>query len=195
MTERKLRKTLLDSIPIETDRLMLRYIERDDARDMYEYASLPEVCEYLLWSPHINIAATEGYIEFLQKRYLRGLYGDWAVVHKENGKMIGTCGFAAVDTSTKSCEIGYVLSPKYRGKGYMTEAVKAVLELSFEQLGLLTANLRIITENIPSIRLAERVGFNLDRVGHSEMEIKGIMRDIAHYSMSKDEYEIKKEAV
>ncbi len=195
MTERGIRKALLNSIPIETERLVLRYIESGDAYDMFEYASLSEVCEFLLWSPHINVSATEGYIEFLQKRYLRGLYGDWAVVLKETNKMIGTCGFASINTSAKSCEIGYVLSPKYRGKGYMTEAVNAVLKLSFERLDMLEANLRIIAENSSSVKLAKRVGFKLDRVAESEMEIKGVMRDIAHYSMSKAEYETKKEAV
>ena len=132
---------------------------------MYEYSSLPEVCRFLLWSPHINVAATSGYIEFLEKRYLRGLYGDWAVELKENHKMVGTCGFANVDTSADTCEIGYVLSPAYRGKGYMTEAVQAVLDLAFDKLGLGCAKLRIIRENTDSIKLAERVGFSRDERG------------------------------
>lgn len=194
MTERKLRRTLQSCIPIETDRLILRYIQPEDAHDMYEYASLPEVSEYLLWSPHINEAATLGYIEFLQKRYHRGLYADWAVVLKENNKMIGTCGFANVDSWGKTCEIGYVLSPMYRGKGYMSEAVRAVLDLSFEQMGLKEAHLRIISQNEPSIRLAERVGFRLSEIVYSEMEIKGIDRDISHYTLSANEYKTKKEA-
>ena len=194
MTQRGLRKILQKSIPIETERLILRYIEPNDAYDMFEYASIPEVCEYLLWSPHINVAATSGYIEFLQKRYVKGLFGDWAVVLKEENKMIGTCGFANIDSNMNQCEIGYVLSPKYRRKGYMTEAVEAVLQLSFEKLGMLNAKLRIIEQNQDSIRLAKRVGFKLDTIIENEMEIKGAMRNIAHYSMSKAEYERKKEA-
>lgn len=195
MTERMFRKKLLSAVPVETERLLLRNIQPEDANDMYEYASIPEVCEYLLWSPHVNVDATLGYIEFLQKRYLKGLYGDWAIVLKKENKMIGTCGFAAIDSSTMTCEIGYVLSPKYRGNGYMTEAVNAVLELSFKKLGILNTELRIILQNESSVRLAERVGFHLDRIGYSEMEIKGIERDIAHYRMSYDEFIAKKEAV
>lgn len=194
MNERKMRKILLKEMPIETERLVLRYIELKDAYDMYEYASIPEVCEYLLWDPHINLSATEGYIEFLNKRYLRGLYADWAVVLKSTGKMIGTCGYAMIDTAENYGEIGYVLSPYFRGKGYMSEAVKAVLELSFEKLGLSRATLRIIEDNLDSIRLAERLGFAFD--GNSKMEIKGRERDIVHYSFSQEQYErIKNEAV
>ena len=196
MTARKIRKTLIKSIPIETERLTLRYISPSDAEDMFEYSCIDEVCEYLLWSPHINVDVTKGYIEFLQKRYLRGLYADWAVVITETGKMIGTCGFADLNIRDKSCEIGYVLSPYFRSKGYMTESVMAVLKLAFETLQLNSARLRIIDENVASKKLAERVGFALDRVGYQELEIKGVRRDIAHYIMTLDMYEkIKNEAV
>ena len=188
MTARKLRKSLLKSIPLETERLILRYIEPTDVEDMFEYSSVDEVCEYLLWSPHLNIDVTKGYIEFLQKRYLRGLYADWAVTLKDSGKMIGTCGYANINTHEKSCEIGYVLSPRYRNKGYMTEAVVAVLKLTFEVLQLKSAHLRIINENEDSKRLARRVGFVLDRVEYQELEIKGMLRDIAHYSMTFEMY-------
>ncbi len=194
MTERKLRRALLNSIPIETERLILRYIRPEDAHDMYEYASLPEVSEFLLWSPHINVSATLGYIESLQKRYHRGLYGDWAVVLKENDKMIGTCGYANINTAAMTCEIGYVLSPEYWGKGYMTEAVNAVLDLSFEKLGFKEAVLRIIAQNSASIRLAKRCGFRHVETNAAEMEIKGAKRDIAHFSMTNNEYSRKKEA-
>ena len=194
MTERKIRKLLLKSIPLETERLVLRYIKPEDASDMFEYASLPEVCEFLLWSPHINIQATEGYIEFLQKRYIKGLYGDWAIEHKQEKKMIGTCGYASVNSYLGTCEIGYVLSPCYRGQGYMTEAVEAVLKLTFEVLGMESASLRIINENSASKKLAERVGFSLEQIEYKEMQIKDRYRDIAHYSITKTEYERKKEA-
>ena len=196
MTARKLRKLLLKSIPFETERLVIRYIQQTDADDMYEYSSKDEVCKYLLWSPHLNVDVTKGYIEFLQKRYLRGLYADWAVTIKETGKMIGTCGFANINFREKSCEIGYVLSPDFRGRGYMTEAVLETLKLAFEVLGLQYARLRIINENVASKRLAERVGFSLERIGYSEMEIKDALCDIAHYVMTFENYQrIKNEAV
>ncbi len=188
MNDRKIRKLLKKVLPIETERLIIRYINLDDAYDMYDYASRPEVCRYLLWSPHLNLSATEGYIESLMKRNLKGLYCDWAIELKENGKMIGTCGYAMIDVSNDIYEIGYVLSPDYQGKGYMTEAIKAMLKINFKELGLPSASLRIINENEPSKRLAERTGFSLKRIGYSEMEIKDVLCDIAHYSITREEY-------
>ncbi len=193
MTARKLRKALIKSTPLETDRLIIRNIAPSDAEDMFEYSSIDDVCEFLLWSAHINVDVTKGYIEFLQKRYIRGLYADWAVTLKDTGKMIGTCGYANINSREKSCEIGYVLSPYYRGKGYMTESVLEVLKLTFDELKLESAHLRIINENVASKRLAERIGFVLDRIGYSEMEIKGVRRDIAHYVMTAEAYKQIKE--
>ena len=189
----KLRRRLLKSLPIETDRLILREITMDDSIDMFEYSSIPEVTEYLMWYPHANLSATEGYIESLQKRYLRGLYGDWAVELKSEGKMIGTCGYANIDSYQMTCEIGYVLSPLYRNCGYMSEAVLAILKLSFETLGFNSATLRIISENKPSIRLAERLGFGYDFSSH--LQIKGINREVLNYKISREVYFEKKEAV
>ncbi len=194
MNERKLRKSILKAVPFETEHLILRYILPSDADDMYEYASLPEVCEYLLWSPHLNVDATRGYIEFLQTRYKKGLYGDWAVVLKENGKMIGTCGYANINTKDNNCEIGYVLSPKYQGRGLMCEAVEAVLGLSFENFGFDYAKLRIISENERSVHLAEKLGFELKE--KTEMLIKDVTREVSIYILTKEQHEkIKKEAV
>lgn len=194
MTERKLRKHIQKAVPIETERLILRYIESNDANDMYEYASREDVCEFLLWEPHINVDATKGYIDFLKKRYSKGLYADWAIELKEKAKMIGTCGFANINTAENIAEIGYVLSPFFRKKGFMTEAVCAIIRLSFEILDFDAVKLRIMSENERSIKLAEKLGF--ERSDLTVMEVKGKKRDIAHYILTKDEYDkTKKEAV
>ena len=194
MTQRKIRKLLLSSLPFETERLIIRHVNSDDAEDMYEYSSIPEVSEFLLWSPHLNIETTKGSISSLQARYLKGLYGDWAIELKENGKMIGTCGYARLDLKEKNCEIGYVLSPFFRNKGYMSEAVDAMLHLTFDVMGLEKATLRIIRENSRSISLAEKKGFALESTVY--LEIKGEVREVLHYTLKKDEYQRnKKEAV
>lgn len=186
MNQRKIRKQLLGSIPIETERLIIRNIEPKDVLDMYEYCSIPEVSEFLLWNTHLNIETTEGYICSLQERYKKGLYGDWAIELKSNHKMIGTIGYAALDTVEKRCEIGYVLSPYYRNNGYMTEALSAILDLTFRRIEIKTAVLRIIKENQRSIHLAEKMGFSYSY--SSNMNIKGNEREVTHYILTLEQY-------
>ena len=188
MRKGKLRRKLIHAVPLETERLVLREIKPADAEAMYDYASRSEVTRFLLWTPHVNIDSTKGYIESIDRRYMRGLYGDWAVALKGNDRMIGTCGYANVDSSNLHCEIGYVQNPDYCGRGYMTEAVKAILALTFETLEFNSAELRIMQGNERSAKLAERVGFRLDRTVENELTVHGSKRTILHYIMSRADY-------
>ena len=100
-----------------TERLMLRKMERFDSEDMFEYASLPETTEYLLWSPHPDLNYTRKYLAFIGGQYKNCQFYDWAVCLRDGGKMIGTCGFTKLDAKNMCGEIGYVINPAYRGKG------------------------------------------------------------------------------
>ena len=66
MDNAKYRK-IFSSLPaITTERLILKRILPENAEDMYEYASRQDVTQFLLWSPHVNLRETKGYIEYLQ---------------------------------------------------------------------------------------------------------------------------------
>ena len=104
--------------------------------------------------------------------------------------MIGTCGYAHVNTNENYCEIGYVLSPYYQGKGYMSEAVGRLLFLTFEVFGFDYAKLRIIAENKASLRLAEKLGFEFEN--NVEMEIKDEMKTVSVYVLTKEKFRNKK---
>ena len=177
------------SLPtLKTARLTLRKISFNDAEDMYTYASLNTVTRFLLWEPHLNIEETRGYIEYVNKRYKKGTYADWGISLNSENTFIGTVGFADINYEENIAEIGYVLNPSYHGKGYMTEAVSAVLKIAFEDIGFDKVVLRIIDENAASIRLALRLGFTLPENGNKQLEIKGIQRTVCHYELKKENY-------
>ena len=125
--------SLFKKIPtITTERLVLRRMLPKDAEDMYEYAQEPLTTRFLLWDPHVNIKFTQSYLKFIQTQYAAASFFDWAVTLADSGKMIGTCGFASIDTDNDAGEIGYVINPDYRGMGLVPEAVRAVLKFGFE---------------------------------------------------------------
>ena len=171
-----------------TERLLLRKLRSADVYDVNEYASREEVPRYLLWTPHLNLRETQGYLDFLQKRYRKGLHSDWGVQLKSNGKVIGTCGFSAVDIPNESCELGYVLSPLYWGKGYMDEAFEAVLGATFDRLQAHRVTLRILEGNDPSERFALRHGFRLEGKSVDALYVKGAYRTVCHYALLREEY-------
>ena len=76
MDDRSYRGLFGDLPELKTERLTLRKMEMSDANDMYSYASLDEVTRYLLWTPHLNIDETKGYIEYVRREYRKGSVAD-----------------------------------------------------------------------------------------------------------------------
>ena len=173
---------------LQTERLILRRMRVSDAEDMYHYAHRPEVTRYLLWSPHPDIYHTQDYLRYLATRYAAGTFYDWGVIFKQNGRMIGTCGFTTIDCAHDAAEIGYVLNPDYHGMGIATEAVEAVLAFGFDKLLLHRIEARFMEGNDASLRVMEKVGMRFEGWRRESMLVKGSYRTIGYSSILFDEY-------
>ncbi len=182
-------RNLFSALPVlTTKRLTLRPFTGADLYDVNEYMSREEVSRYLRWTPHLNLHETRGYLEFIQKRYRKGQHADWAVVLNETGKVIGNCGFTSVDITNECCELGYVLSPDYWGKGYMSEAFSALLEIAFGRLESNRVILRILEGNDVSVRFALQNGFREEGREVNSLMVKGSYRTVLRFAMLKSEY-------
>ena len=180
---------LFSHIPtLETDRLILRGMRVSDAEDMFEYARRPSVTQYLTWNPHTDPAETREYLTYVGQRYRTGDFYDWAVVDRESGHMIGTCGFTSFNCPHDTAEIGYVLNPTYQGKGLATEAVRRLLDFGFDELGLHRIEAHFMEGNDASRRLMERVGMTFEGFSRESMKIKGKYRTIGTCAVLHGEY-------
>ena len=173
---------------LETDRLSLRALRVSDATDMYAYAKRSDVTRYLLWNPHPDVEHTRRYLEYLMGRYRLGQFYDWALIHKEDGRMIGTCGFVRFDAPHNCAEIGYVLNPDYHGIGLMPEAARRVMQFGFSVLGLHRIEARYMIENTASRHVMEKLGMTFEGVRRSAMLVKGQYRDIGTCSILANEF-------
>lgn len=182
-------KKLFDRSPtIETERLLLRRMKPSDARDMYEYAKQSAVTEYLLWAPHDSLEYTRSYLRQMQKGYNQGIYHDFGVVYKENGKLIGTCGFARIDEANSTAEAGYVFNPEYWGMGIAPEALSAVIRLGFEYCGYNRIEARYMVGNDASRRVMEKCGMSFEGVIRDMLFVKEDYCDVGICSILKGEY-------
>lgn len=172
-------------IGFEGRSIILRKLTPADAADMYEYARIPEVTRYLLWSPHTSESQTKQYLKYVQKQYSKGGCFDLAVTLPD-GKMIGTCGFARVDRENHAVEIGYVINPKYQNNGYATEAVSLVKCFAFFRLGMHRVYCRILEGNEASRRVCEKNGLREEAFLRSALLIKGSYRSYFIYSALSD---------
>jgi ribosomal-protein-alanine N-acetyltransferase len=173
---------------IETERLLLRKITLSDASDMFEYASNPEVSEYTMWSTHTSIEDTKYFLQSLTKMYKRRELVDWGIVHKAEKKFIGTCGFVEWSMTHSRAEIGYALSRRYWGEGYMSEAVNAVIEFGFREMLLNRIMARCEVNNIASARVMEKVGMQLEGILRQHLFVKGRYWDLKIYSILREEF-------
>lgn len=147
---------------LETQRLILREFNKNDLTDFYEYASVDGVGEMAGWSHHENIETT--------KEILNSFIKDnkvFAIVYKENNKVIGSLGVEKYGMEDKldefknlyGREIGYVLSKDYWGKGLMPEAVKCVINYLFNECNLDFIICGYYLFNNQSKRVQEKCGF------------------------------------
>ena len=181
---------LLADLPIlETDRLLLRKVSLEDAADIFEYASDPEVPRFMPWGPHQSIQATYEYLEHVVDIYRQHSPGPWAIVHKRDAKMIGTCSFGSWERDHRRAEIGYVLNRRYWGQGYMTEAIRAIIAFGFRELGLNRIQARCDVPNIGSARVMEKAGMSFEGVLRQQLFSKGSYRDMKMYSILRSEWE------
>ena len=180
---------IFSNIPtLRTERLSLRALHPIDAEDMYDYAKREDVTKYLTWKPHLSIGYTKDYLHYIQNRYTLGDFYDWAVIHKDSRRMIGTCGFTTIDTANNSAEIGYVINPDFHGMGLGTEAVERVIEFGFEELGLNRIQARFMQDNIRSRKLMERVGMTFEGFSRNAVYVKGEYRTVGICSILRSEW-------
>ena len=180
---------IFSKIPtLETERLILRPMRVSDKDDMYEYARSSEVTRYLTWEPHSTPDYTKQYLEFIGSKYRVGDFYDWAVVFKENSKMIGTCGFARIDCRNELGELGYVLNPDYWGKGIAKEAAEAVMAFGFDKLKLHRIEARFMRGNDKSRRVMEKCGMTYEGMGRENLLVKNRFVDVGVCSILCSEY-------
>lgn len=180
---------IFSNIPtLKTGRLSLRGMHPIDAEDMYDYAKRSEVTEYLLWRPHESLSYTKDYLAYIQNRYALGDFYDWAIIDRDSKRMIGTCGFARIDTANNSAEIGYVLNPDFRGRGYAAEAAEVVLRFGFEVLKLRRIEARFIKGNQASLRVMEKLGMSFEGYHKDSVYVKGSYHTVGYCAITCHEW-------
>jgi len=171
-----------------TDRLIMRKMLISDYADMFDYASRPVTTKFLLWAPHESPKFTKRYLNYLQGQYREEHFYDFALVEKDSGKMIGTCGFTGFDLTNNSAEVGYVISPDFWGHGFAAEALRRLMRFGFTELMLHRLTARIMDGNIRSMRVAEKCGMRHEATHHDSMLIKGQYRTIHEYAILAEEW-------
>jgi RimJ/RimL family protein N-acetyltransferase len=154
--------------PIETERLRLRPIDPvGDVDAMLAYLSREDVCAYIPSVPSTREQVAEKYADPEQRRSTLTAPKQAmrvAVVLLETDELIGDAMLFWRSAEHRSGEVGYVFDPAHHGNGYATEAVRVLLRLGFEGLGLHRVVGRIDQRNPASAAVLKRVGMRQEAV-------------------------------
>lgn len=171
-----------------TSRLIIRPISVLDADDMYEYAKTPYVGPSAGWEPHKSIDYTVAIIRNMQMIKSPNDLGNWAIVYRATGKMIGTIELYNHIPEFKA-ELGYALNPQYWGQGLIPEAAFEVITYGFEYLRLKRIEVGVLVDNYQSQRVCEKLGFVKEGiVRNGYLRYDGIVFDKLQYGMTNKEY-------
>lgn len=141
---------------IETKRLLLRMPKLEDAEALFEeYVKDRSVTRYLVWRPHEDIEETRGFLESRVKGWREGADYTWVITKKPTDRAIGMIG---ITVKGFKAEIGFVLARAYWNRGYMTEAIRAVVDWAVEQPEIYRVWAVCDMENPTSGRVLEKAG-------------------------------------
>ena len=144
---------------LETERLVLRAPQPDDATSVFRIMSNPLVTRYFGTLPMTQMEEATEKIEGWTSAFREQCGIRWAVTQRASGAYLGSCGFWRLITRHFRAEIGYELDPAAWGQGIMPEAAASMVEFGFTVLGLHTIEAQIHPENTGSQRVLQKLGF------------------------------------
>lgn len=151
--------------PLRTDRLLLREFVEDDWKAFHAIESRPDVARYQSFEPR-TIAESRSYVREASQSAADDprLTYDLAMVLNAEDRLIGRCGLGIIDSDLREAVLWYTLHPDEWGRGYTTEAARAMVNFGFRELRLHRIWADCDPANIASWRVLERLG--LRREGH-----------------------------
>ncbi len=150
---------------LETERLILRRPTMEDAQWIFDdYAQDPEVTKYMRWRPHESVRTTREFLRHVLNEWMREKEFHWVIESKETGEGLGMIGIWL--EKEHRAQFGYVLSQKHWGKGYATEAARAVVEWAISQPHVYRVWAICDVENRASARVLEKAGLEFEGVLH-----------------------------
>jgi [ribosomal protein S5]-alanine N-acetyltransferase len=145
----------------ETDRLRLRPFRANDAKALHALYGDAENLRYWGTDPSPDLDSTRKALRW-HISFHPFHYALWAIEEKKSRKLIGMINYHRRDMRERRVDLGWLALPRAQGKGYMTEAGRALLRHLFDRLKVHKVEALIRKENKPSVALAKRLGFRLE---------------------------------
>lgn len=170
---------------LETPRLLLRKLNPEVYNYIYANYSDEECMTHLGLKNHQELAEEK-------EKFRKGLsaydrtFLIFQLIEKASNKVIGMCGFVRHYPKHFRAELGYALSSESaKRKGYMSEVAPLIVQYGFEKMELIRIEALVGTQNIPSLKIIERLGFEKEGLMKQHYYRDGVMEDSIIFSLLK----------
>ena len=178
-----------ETLPIiTTPRIVLRWISEDDIGSLYEIFSDPQVMRYWSTVPLPNReAAAELQREIAESNESNSIL-KWGLALRDSNTVIGTTTLFHLNLDNGRAEIGYAMGRAHWGKGYMNEALNALVSHAFEVMDLRRLEADVDPRNLASIRTLEKLGFQREGFLRERWHVNGEIQDALFYGLLRREW-------
>ena len=176
--------------PLETERLMLRPFEEGDLGALHKIYSNADVVRWLYHEPR-SLVETRALLGRKVASSQFTAADEWlsaAVVERETGQFVGDVVLHWVSDEHKTGEIGFSFDPDQQGRGYATEAARALLAFAFDGMGFHRVIGRLEARNTASARVLEKLGMRREALFVENEWVKGEWQSELVYAMLEHEW-------
>jgi len=170
---------------IATNRLKIRKLKPSDLQDIFEYSSNDDAVSLLSWGPHKSLQESKNYLDGVLENYKKESPSNivWGIELLESNKLIGVVRAFNYSEVSSKIELSYILNPVFQGKGFMKEALNAIINLLFGSGDINRIQAHCSVDNDSSFNLLLSLKFKKE--GHLRFfwKIKGVFKDT--YILSK----------
>ena len=181
----------MSDVIINTERLLLRSIQKSDAESVFRYRSDALTNKYQGWIPK----TIDDVVRFIENRVsptidINGIWFQFVIIKIEDNKIIGDVGLHFFDSDNKQVEIGCTIDKNYQMHGYASEALLEIFRYLFEKLDKHRIMASIDPRNVGSTKLVERLGFRLEAHFKESIYQDGEWLDDLVYAILRSEWKV-----
>jgi len=173
---------------IAAERVMLRWIDEADESALYEMFSDPEVMRYWSSAPLKARDEARRLVLRIHEGFHSRRFFQWGIARETDNRIIGTATLFYLDSNNLRAEIGYALVRREWGKGYMREALQALLGFAFQELSLQRIEADVDPRNVASSKLLRTLGFKQEGVLRERWRATGEVQDSVIYGLLRREW-------
>ncbi|MBP5174493.1 MAG: GNAT family N-acetyltransferase [Treponema sp.] len=177
------------NLVIESPRLILRPISKKDVGDLFQIYSDTEMMQNRALLPFKTIEEAQNLADFFIRGMKEKTMLRWGMELKENGQLIGTCGFTSFSEQDRKAELEFEMIGKpNKGRGLMRETILVLLNFAFTNTDINRVEALIETQDMKAPELLKKVGFKKEGDLREYKMRRGKLTDMTLWAMLRSDF-------